>query len=98
MLATAREAGGLSTEGPGAPDFRRAMRAAIHKASCDMAFGQREIVATLLVVDAKITARRLPLRAVRGDAAAARPVMRQQMSEFVAQCPINLFRAEGRQA
>ena len=92
--AAACETRGLSTQGAGAPDFRGAVRAAIHKAPGYYSPRQREIVAALLIVDPEIPACLLPLRAVRRNAPPPGTMMREKMGKFVTQCAVNFLSAK----
>jgi len=74
--------------------FHGAVRAAIDKTPGDFSPGQRQIVAALFVGQSEIPAGLLPLGAVRRDAAASDPMMREEVGEFVAQGAVDFVGAK----
>lgn len=92
MLATTFDAGSLATENFYTGQDRRALGARIKKLSRDAAAFEGEFMATRLVWNSKIGASLMPLLTMRFDTMATDTVLGQEVSQLMAQRPLNLRR------
>jgi hypothetical protein len=90
VLAAAFDAGGLAAENLHAGKDRGALGAGVEKLPHDASAFEREIMATRLIGNSEIRAGLVPLLAMGFDTVTTDAVLRQKMSQLVAQCALNL--------
>jgi len=88
--SAANQAGDCTANATDPRKLALAVTATIKKTTCDAPSRQRQFVAGALAIEPEIPAGPTPFRAVREDSMPASPELGEQMSQLVAQGPVNL--------
>jgi hypothetical protein len=93
-FATACQAGDSATNPVHPWEFPLAIAAAIKVTASELVRGQRQFVTGAFVRDSEVATGAPPLLAMRKNPPASGPILRQQMSELVAQRALDFFDPE----